>query len=363
MVGSIVGSYVGSSVGSNVGSNVGSMVGSNVGSYVGTNEGYKLRSYVLPKFENLKQELINNTICHIVLEQFVSEYAKAMMHLHSFYGKKNFKGMKIEHMLSVMIHCNFDTLQCYFNKTYRENQGKDHCNFYWMGLYLKTAVHEYGTRICRGSITSFYHGFSKQLIFPEYITTAVGHGVSIHCPLSTSSSQTVAIKFADQNQGLVVELTGMNATYFPCKWISDFGYESEYLFVQNSDAIKEHLKIENIINCRTLYECKHVLDALVHIMRVFSGWTKNDEHVPHDDMNAIIQKRLGNNLSGILKNDKTDLELIQRICDKFFNAKKEITLNIEMLGKYNKYIYDELFEGKVLNEQVIKQLFPNVSKE
>eukprot|EP01084_Bolivina_argentea_P212617 361351_1 len=38
----------------------------------------------------------------------------------------------IEHLLSMMIYCNYTNLQYQFSKTYRENKGVNHNNFYWM---------------------------------------------------------------------------------------------------------------------------------------------------------------------------------------------------------------------------------------
>ena len=71
----------------------------------------------------------------------------------------------------------------------------------------------------------FFCGVSKPLVLSAFF-------IDINCPLSTSSSFTVAMNFAAN--GIIVEF-GLNAvdqevSLFSCGWLSDFPDEEERLF-------------------------------------------------------------------------------------------------------------------------------------
>eukprot|EP01084_Bolivina_argentea_P302357 521889_1 len=88
---------------------------------------------VFQKYPTLKEELTNNLIFTLHMKQFKNEYKKSLLYFASFYRKSNNKwiSMKAENILSLMIYCNYTHLQYYFSKTYRENEVKDHQEFYW----------------------------------------------------------------------------------------------------------------------------------------------------------------------------------------------------------------------------------------
>eukprot|EP01084_Bolivina_argentea_P008692 16264_1 len=81
------------------------------------------------KYSSPKEELISNHIAQILLEQFKSEFSKAKIHYGSHFRKTKYPTVKIEHLLVLMIYCNYDNFQNKFSKTYREHVS-DHCNFY-----------------------------------------------------------------------------------------------------------------------------------------------------------------------------------------------------------------------------------------
>eukprot|EP01084_Bolivina_argentea_P082986 150247_1 len=90
---------------------------------------------VKPKYSDLKKELTTNEIEVISISQFVNEYKKACYHFECKFRKIKFPNIEKEHILSIMIYCNFDTLQFEFSKTYRENIEK-HNEFYYLGKLL-----------------------------------------------------------------------------------------------------------------------------------------------------------------------------------------------------------------------------------
>eukprot|EP01084_Bolivina_argentea_P071628 130172_1 len=162
---------------------------------------------VQPKYTNLKSELVQNDIYRMTIEQYNNEYNKALVHYNSTYCKQTFKAfvdkrnnqwtLWIQHILSLMVYCNYTELQYKFSETYRVNNGKKHQSFYYLGVYLKIAVKKFGTKIAKGSTNHLFHGIGEQLLFPQYIGCGRALvGVSICGPLSTSSSFEVATNFA-----------------------------------------------------------------------------------------------------------------------------------------------------------------------
>eukprot|EP01084_Bolivina_argentea_P291256 500554_1 len=245
-------------------------------------------NFVFKTYSNLKEELIQNIIATVTIEQYHNEKQKAKMHLTSQnineYAKVHCIYFELDksclnHILAVLMYCNYDDLQREFSKTYRKTQSdqtkydviKKHSNFYWLGKYLKEAVCVYGSEI--SNETCFYHGINKKMLFPavfEYV---------INCPVSTSKSFPVAVNFATPN-GIVVEFSNQNRWpkdarhvgggyyrgtgdggsgnfYFSCEWLSDYAAERECLFIQDS----AELCIENVIELSTGIEYKMILNA------------------------------------------------------------------------------------------------------
>eukprot|EP01084_Bolivina_argentea_P016469 30823_1 len=94
---------------------------------------------VFPKYASLKEEATNNAIARMAIGQFNNENNKAELHFNMGYRKSNIKwiDMPVQCILSLMIYCNYMELQYQLSKTYRENEGKSHCNFFHLGKYLK----------------------------------------------------------------------------------------------------------------------------------------------------------------------------------------------------------------------------------
>eukprot|EP01084_Bolivina_argentea_P105210 188343_1 len=161
------------------------------------------------KYSTFKEEMTTNCIATLCMDQFNNEYTKADIHFCTEYHRETFtnRNWSIHHILSLMIYCNYTSLQYEFSKTYRTNERiysaignayrHQHDNFYHLGMYLKEAVHRFGTKINCGDVTSFYHGISEQLILPQYIHKYC----VINSPLSTSSSRVVATNFTNGNNG------------------------------------------------------------------------------------------------------------------------------------------------------------------
>eukprot|EP01084_Bolivina_argentea_P104904 187814_1 len=244
----------------------------------------------LKKYDSLQDELLNNNMAQLCKAQFDNEVRKAKMHHRSHYCRqyekmleKQLKKMNpkfgINHILSLMIYCNFDYLQSKFSETYRNTTNdslkvitdqrfisilKKHSNFYFIGKYLKEAVNLFGVDSQQSQIESFYHGVNTELLFSK------GTRINIFCPLSTSSSRAVAVNFATP-KGIILELRAsakaVGGPYnfvkcFSVSWISDYGNEQEHFFIQGDNdgfTLQNITIVSNGIEFKSILRCIHIL--------------------------------------------------------------------------------------------------------
>ena len=237
--------------------------------------------------------------------------------------RKRLENTNLEHILALMMYCNFTELQCHFSKTYRTDNGQKQAQFYHLGKLLKLTVHTFGLCCLGRGFESFCHGIGEKLSFPMILT---GQNASdrwpifMECPLSTSSS----VNFTNNNNGLIVEFVGEDMNSFSVSWLSGYANESEYLFLQMShDSPGEGLKITNIYEPGTGMEYKCILRALQIIELDF------DHYVPHNDIAdreqfkpfivAIISHQLSKHVMGCRPFKSLSL-YAQKICGKNYQS-------------------------------------------
>eukprot|EP01084_Bolivina_argentea_P305517 527794_1 len=335
-----------------------------------------LRRYavvVQPKYLTLKQELINNNLHIVLLKQFNIEMKKALINHNSSYRKHNKKWscLEIEHVLSLMIYTNFDSLQRIFTKTYyHENYIKRHNEFFHLGKHLKLTIQKFGQNMNKAQILC--HGTTQGLNFSR-LNNYAGFGVSIYCPLSTTSSMEVAINFTNQNQGRIIQFRDVAASskYFATNWLSDFPAELEHLFVQNTGF----LHIQNIIDVQNNIEYETVLCALDWIQSITTvgNWTDfvNFVNITKEDTICLASAILQHQLSQQQSNEYISMSSLngdaQQLIDVFFNQKLILVLNFEDEFNSDKsFLYSLLMlnkcDPKWIQLELIRFLFPNVSQ-
>eukprot|EP01084_Bolivina_argentea_P121281 214926_1 len=214
------------------------------------NTNYTLKQfYISPKYDNIRDELTLNEVCHIGKEQVNVLVVKAKLLTDSNYAKsisctretavecyemKTGDPLSLNHVMVIMVYCNFDELSRKFSETYRltsdhstilEMKSK-HRNFYWMGRYLREIVECFGVQGYndKGWSWRLYHGVNTSLMFPCLDAHIKG-------PLSTSISYAVAVQFCD-NAGMIVEFKTTHAgNFFFCAPFSDYPNEQEVFTV------------------------------------------------------------------------------------------------------------------------------------
>eukprot|EP01084_Bolivina_argentea_P001708 3153_1 len=133
------------------------------------------------KYNDFKEELINNEICVISVKQLNVEFKKAEKHYNTDYCKTEIRGKCVEHVINAH--------------------------------YQRMTVREY----------------------------------------SATTSQHVALSFTCDNNGIILNFgvhqidNSVNLSrYFPCSWLSDYGNEQEYLFIQNEHGYFNFINIIHV---------------------------------------------------------------------------------------------------------------------
>eukprot|EP01084_Bolivina_argentea_P043266 79719_1 len=296
------------------------------------------------KWKNLKEELTQNTIESLSVTQYDKEKKKARNHFNSDYRKQTYSDMLIDHILALMVYCNFDKLQFKFSKTYWDSEYiNQHWQFYYLGLFIKEAVHEFGNVLQNDDKHQFYHGIRETLLLPTIINA------QIYCPLSTSSSKDVAINFTDFN-GIMIQFGAPNvgnAKEFSLSWLSDYSNEQEHLFIQNDWG----LKINDIVDASTGCEYAQLINGLKDIHAVLKGLPSTG-----DSNCSLIKNIVEHQLSHTMDEFKpisTLNEYGNGLIDNFFKTTKILHVNY-------KHKIAHIFMHNAFMQPWIDVLFPNI---
>eukprot|EP01084_Bolivina_argentea_P249309 417289_1 len=311
---------------------------------------------VFSQYTSLKEELTTNPVSILCITQFNTEYNKSALHYNSYWKKKHHNMLTLEQIISLMVYCNYDQLQCQFSKTYRENNGRNHKYFYHFGKSLKIAIHGSGNKMrqfgcCKHQKHSFYHGISQKMIFPSYgIESDEINGIFIHGPLSTSSSFAVAVSFATSN-GLVLEFAdnethNLSPEALSLAWLSDYANEKEHLFMQNL----VHFRIESIIEISNGKNYKLILDAL----RQITGYNHRKATLFSPTIDMLVSNQLAIATSQKYGKQRSLPEYAQNIANVYFNNVNELTI------EYLQWSNLDFWYNAWIKLDWICRVFPNI---
>eukprot|EP01084_Bolivina_argentea_P170993 296261_1 len=328
--------------------------------YKATTDGYKLSDwYIAQKYSSLKEELLQNHICHINETQWNNLCATAYIHSQTStakdmacsenkftqcYGIKRWDRITKQHLISLMVYCNFDFLSHKFSETYRklseiESDQKlktRHSNYYWLGRLLRECVECFTPISCIFSFLPFqsgailYHGINQQFLFKSL-------NIQINCPFSTTTEYSVAINFCEY-KGMILEIqsgfdfhdtynwgfiNSMSAQGFKCWWISDYPNECEVLFIGGIGR----LRINNIIDMRTGINYSLYVKAL----SLISGFKANKCHafLKMFKQQEKFQKRI--NEVDECNNLAQSMDLISKMLFKSSNSANKVVIRMACL--------------------------------
>eukprot|EP01084_Bolivina_argentea_P123903 219562_1 len=260
------------------------------------NEGYCINDFfVIPKYGNLKKELVNNAICAISYTEWNTLVESASIHLRSHFARtikcagpnrktiyniENGKPIGFPHIAAMMVYCNYDQLQSAFSATYRRISRNEyykqiiqrHSKYAHLGRLLREFVECFGsTRSrCEGSHLfgkKLYHGITIKSQFATIKPVMKG-------PTSTTMDYTVAVNFSG-GDGTILQLRlhnivstsgwsygsdsgGSRMAFVDCSWLSDYPNEQERFFIGGW----KHFYIDTIIIASSGENYQLYIDAM-----------------------------------------------------------------------------------------------------
>ena len=204
------------------------------------------------------------------------------------YEIENYASPTLNHLLSLTLYTDQTALCSDFSSTFRaisEYESLDitkarNCEYYWMSRYLRETVQLFGfskQSFCGGLKGPFFSGLSYKLVFSEF-------QLRLCCPTSTSYHVEVAINFANDQEGIIVQLNNAVSGHsylhgFNCSWLSQFKEESECLFFGGH----YRMKVEAVTVMATSRNYRSFFSALEKVNRVFNGDFVSKESLSNKD--------------------------------------------------------------------------------
>eukprot|EP01083_Nonionella_stella_P111859 328474_1 len=222
--------------------------------------------FIPNKYGDLKDELLNNkitTIGKVQLQNVVDKarayaqtsHVKAMVCPRATsaqcYDMQPGQPISLDHLISMMVYCNYDTLQRTFSATFRklnktesnESLKQRHMNYHFLAKLLRESVECFGLNyIDKVQSTGFtptnwnmvvFHGVDQHFTFSSMNAFIKG-------PFSTTTDHKVALSFCN-DRGMVLEMcinfdwkmsaeceeSMSSLMCMDMQWISDFSNEKE----------------------------------------------------------------------------------------------------------------------------------------
>eukprot|EP01084_Bolivina_argentea_P049635 91289_1 len=253
--------------------------------------------YITQKFKGLKQEVLHNELQQINMTQWNILWQDAADHIQTqhvrnmycrrrrtakYWDMKYGQQISNNHLISLMLYCNFDVLQYEYSKTFRPIDRNEsaasikerHRNFFHFSKLLRECVECFGMKKPNSDITVF-HGTNKKFVFPAMHAFVAG-------PFSTTTDYNVAINFS-QSKGMILELCiekdnfsissrdGDEAKNRLCCmdtwWISDYVNEQEILSIGG----KNRCKFISIFDVEANINYQQYIDGLSTMMDTMSA--------------------------------------------------------------------------------------------
>eukprot|EP01084_Bolivina_argentea_P283182 484932_1 len=274
--------------------------------------------YITQKYNTLKDEVLNNEKCVISLISFNQACEKAEIHqqtetirqltchdkkandlinMNKIYGIEHKSSMKLEHVLAIMLQCNFDVYQHQLRLTFWKNDINEtdkslkerHRNFYWISRLLRECVECFGFNctLKQGENFTVWHGISETFEFSSMFAYIKG-------PCSTTTQRAVAINFGAKGMVLELEMDDdwiLNTTAeqtrmigFDCQFISDFSNECEIFSI---GGLYKFI-FTNIINTQLGTDASLYINA----MRQLSCGMSIGDSICFETPNSTLEKQL-----------------------------------------------------------------------
>ena len=327
------------------------------------------------KYNNLKEECLNNSIHSISIRVFNQIMIKSLMHQMSNEGRKMMafddgsmnkdfeipanSPVSVAHIMVVIMYTDLDDLQREYKKkacrestafrTYADFQElKDrHSEISWWYKLLFESVEFWGSRTTPTDV--FFTGLNCRLVF-DSVTQ------SFLCPISTTTSESVAYRFS-KGKGLILKMkptVGSTDKYMDVEWLSAFGeQEKERLFVRALELLivdiqsfgdGKRKRIANCINCFVLFLSLFDAHYIGHILK---GRKAKTERI----LLSLIRQYKWDHLV-----ESKDIEKVEAPKFSFFVEQLFLNLLAKFAKKDEKRVYIIPSEYQLLSEELRDEL-------
>eukprot|EP01084_Bolivina_argentea_P186755 321814_1 len=352
---------------------------------INDHSGYKIAElFIDSKYKDIKEEILNNKIYPLKQYQLkisinkmhryaATKKAKSTEAFEDEFGDRNqylryniHKGQVISdnHLLSVIIYCDWSTLSSYFSATFRKTSSYDSLSV----VKQKNAEFANWSRLLRETVEMFgkspqslnklngpfYSGMSPAMVVPEF-------SIRLSAPTSTSTVLEVGTGFAGDD-GIVVQLNNAedDLSAFSCCWLSNYASEKEVLFCGGF----ERIQIESVCmmatseNFQQFFRALFVFDKMISSNYIFN---KLDAPMITDEDTELLK--------GLIKQKLEDVKGKNRypryICntfDAFINHKSQIVVNLYNIHNYFSKISDLIMQPATSNlfKPILLKLFKNI---
>eukprot|EP01084_Bolivina_argentea_P300022 517223_1 len=346
----------------------------------------KSQLYIAKKYNGIKFEILNNTIFALG----IYEYELSMIKANSLitesivkktepldiceefhYGIMQDSTMTIEHLLSLILYCDWSDLCTEFSSTFRKEKSyesissviKRNMEFANWSRLLRETVELYGLHYPKdkfdiGVKGPFFTGISCELAIPEF-------NIRLNGPTSTSKQVEIARRFGDG--GIVIQLNN-NGSFsdaklrtFSCAFISNYAAEDEYLFCGGRFGIK----VESIVLQHTKQNFQQLIRALYYFDSMLNGTNINTTHI--SDTNYMVLDHFIRDQLQIDGFKNKYPKYINDTFSAFTNHKRQLIINLHDINtdKFKnmwKLIMNSSKNKSTLLKHVIFHLFPNVNR-
>ena len=344
-------------------------------------------NYITSKYSNLSQEILNNNIYKLDLNNFNfikvkakhklsdCEYCKKIRAERSSeeYEIKEGSLMTIEHIISVLLYTDFNSLSFNLNKTFKslstsialtsddisndfkdcKKRNSEYSN--WSRLLIES-VNIFGTKIGDSKVETYYHPINKLLIVSSFLTV-------FNAPISMYSQISIATIFA-MNNGTIFELKkdSFKPKYFNTNWLSKWSNKDERIFICPPAPNYMTIKFSSIRCIETKKNYKQFINALTLLHCTIKGQSTSNLLSRKKDK-LIIEKLLKHNDINNKYNNNFD-EYINNTFYLFSSNILSINISIDEINRGNNNNLKKLFfdNNEVIKLNNICKLFKNCTK-
>eukprot|EP01084_Bolivina_argentea_P238879 401363_1 len=345
--------------------------------------------YVRPKFNDIKDEILNNEICCITVNQWnrsVIYASKVMIRTvaikelkavvppnskdggstsnssYNKYGVKNGDRIRLEHLVPLLIYVNLDFVSKHMLQTYNNNnfvaneyqqwikRMKHHSQLSHLARLVRETVECYG----QSKAVTLYHLVDKKIALASL-------NARFFSPTSVTTSLNAALVLNDFNcDEVVVQLdcyrNGSSLKYFNCSMLSDYPNEHENILCGGLGCVA----VTNIYDLCLSSNYEYHVQAMAMLMNAVNGRaipTADKETIQKVGvaLNALMQKRFK-------KKDAKEATYVHQMFEEMCNATAYAELNVKLI------LSSELMKFVLCNKNgsmrldVLSNIFTNIKR-